>query len=30
MPESSLTGVTEFLLPELPRLLPYAYHPQAA
>jgi cytochrome P450 len=30
MPESSLTGVTEFFLPELPRLLPYAYHPQAA
>ena len=27
---SSLTGVTEFFLPQLPRLLPYAYHPQAA
>jgi hypothetical protein len=24
------TEVTEFYLPELPRLLPYAHHPQAA
>jgi cytochrome P450 len=30
MPGSSLEGVTEFFLPELPRLLPYEYHPQAA
>ncbi|WP_405406504.1 cytochrome P450 [Streptomyces sp. NBC_01104] len=30
MPESSDPEITEFFLPELPRLLPYVYHPQAA
>ncbi|MGW2592311.1 cytochrome P450 [Streptomyces sp. NPDC001515] len=30
MPESSDPEITEFFLPELPRLLPHVYHPQAA
>ncbi|MCC2280711.1 hypothetical protein LKL35_35760 [Streptomyces sp. ET3-23] len=30
MPENSTAAVAGFFLPELPRLLPYAYHPQAA